>query len=155
MAQNRKKLSPSQIQERDELESFLTLFFERFWKIDVGSALHPVAVSRGIAATHGELSAFSGLKMATNDCLEFGRALTTEQKRKFDIECHRRGALTMSALLRTHSNKFRALVKRGKIRNETEYQMVAAVLSDTTWNAPPEQALLEQMVETYENARRS
>jgi hypothetical protein len=55
-------------------------------------------------------------------------------------------------LRRRYSKGYAKIVKRARIKNETEYYLVRNVLDDPTEKTPEERELLEKMLSGYEAA---
>jgi hypothetical protein len=97
--------------------------------------------------------AFSGLRMAINDCIEMSAHWPAEMVSALDAELKSQSILTLSQVRQRYWSKYRSLLRRGRIRDDVEYYIVQAVLSD---QAPrmvdAERRKLEAMVAAYEQA---
>jgi len=85
----------------------------------------------------------SGLKQAVSDCLEEAEDWDLNQIRRADESLQAVGAVSLSGLLTNRSKQFRGVIRRGHIRNDTEYYLVSAALADTAAGRSAEE--LEQL----------
>lgn len=64
------------------------------------------------------------------------------------------GALTLTQLRYRKSRKYGAILRRGRLRNDTEFYLVSAILSDMSIDLPQTERLaLDSMVANYESQR--
>ena len=92
----------------------------------------------------------SGLGMAINDTLEMSWDMPAEEVQAIDAEFKSEGILTLSELRRRYSRQFKALLKRGRIRNEVEYYLVTGIIASFTGNAKEdERKRLEALVSDF------
>lgn len=99
----------------------------------------------------GRSRALAGLKQAINDNLEFAVDFEPDIIARIDEVLHQSGAPTLTQLLAHQSKLLRAILRRGKIRNDTEFYIVSSVLSDTFADRPEsETAALGSMSLAYE-----
>ena len=93
----------------------------------------------------------SGLGMAISDTLEMSWDMPTEEVQAIDAEFKTKGILPLSELRRRYSRKFKAVLKRERIRNEEEYYLVAGILASFTGDATEEEReRLEALVSDFE-----
>ncbi|MBL6616954.1 MAG: hypothetical protein ISP49_03950 [Reyranella sp.] len=95
-------------------------------------------------------AASNGLLQAINDCVEMSFHLNPEIVAKLDEQLRDQGIVTLSELPRRYSKKYASIVKRGRIKNDTEYYLIQNVQGDPTTKTPEERALLERLVTDYE-----
>lgn len=69
-----------------------------------------------------------GLQMAINDVVEATTTWTPEQVAQADAKFAAEGTFTLSELRRRYSKKYMQILKRGVIRNETEYYLVKGII---------------------------
>lgn len=151
-----KRTSDEVRREYVELNAFVDMYATHFWKIDPESENHPTNVGKRIVAAVGISKALVGLRQAVNDCLEGLQNLTPMQVQQLDTALRQEGIVTLTELRRRHSRKYKAILKRGAIRSETEYYMVKAVLDDCTDGlSATELATLGGMLLAYEMTSRS
>lgn len=125
-----RRMSPEREAEYYELHAFLDMYATHFRKIDPSDDAHPTNVGRRIVAKAGKSRALAGLRQTINDCLEELQDLAPENVLQLDGLLRQSGIVTLTELRRRYARTFKALLKRGRIRNETEYYMVKAILDD-------------------------
>ena len=96
--------------------------------------------------------ALNGLRQAINDCMEMSLHFDHAEVEKLDSQLRSSGIITLSELRRRYSKSYAKIMKRGQIKNETEYYLVRNVLYDPTEKAPEERKLLEELISDYEAA---
>ena len=96
--------------------------------------------------------ALNGLRQAINDCVEMSSRFDPAEVQKLDSQLRSHGTVTLSELRRRYSKGYAKIVKRARIKNETEYYLVRNVLDDPTEKTPEERELLEKMLSGYEAA---
>jgi hypothetical protein len=144
------------VREYQELNAFVDMYATHFRKIDPGSESHPTNVGKRIVAAVGISKALAGLRQAVNDCLEGLQDLTPMEVQQLDTALREVGIVTLTELRRRHSRKYKAVLKRGAVRDETEYYMVKAVLDERTDAlSATELATLGGMLLAYETTLRS
>jgi hypothetical protein len=115
---------------------------------------HPINMLSAIEQSHGQAKAFVGLKQAVGDVLDSAADFTPAFLAESDTALRRANLLTLSALVRRQSRQFKAILRRGKIRNETEFYLVSTVLADTTSELTvAESDLMGSMVAAFEGQR--
>ena len=103
-----------------------------------------------IAIRFGRSKALDGLRQAANDTVEMLTDLTPEQIEAIDQALQENNILTLSEVRRRYSAAYRRIVKRGAIKTETEYHLVAGLLADLTAHVSPEErSQLEAMVAAF------
>jgi hypothetical protein len=98
----------------------------------------------------GMKTALKGLRQAINDCVERSFHFDQAEVERLDSDLRRRGIITLSELRRRYSKNYAKIIKRGQIKNETEYYLVRNVLFDPTEKTPDERKLLEKLISDYE-----
>lgn len=147
------RMSPEKEQEFDELRRFVDMYATNFMKIDPANSIHPSHVSQRIIATVGRSEALVGVRQAANDCLEGLQDLTLDEVRELDAALRTAGIITLSELRRRQSGKYKGILKRGRIRTETEYYMIKAVLDDCSASTSQDEVQnLDSMISSYELA---
>ena len=99
--------------------------------VDPADPSHPVNVLAGFERRLPFSQVLSGLKQAVSDCLEEAEDWDLNQIRRADESLQAVGAPSLSGLLTNRSKQFRGVLRRGRIRNDTEYYLVSAALADT------------------------
>lgn len=103
-----------------------------------------------IAKQYGRSKALEGLRQAANDTVEMLADRTDEQVHAIDRLLAENHILTLSEVRRRYSSTYRRIVKRGTIKTEAEYYLVAGLLADPAAQvSPAERAQLEGMASTY------
>lgn len=119
--------------------------------IDAADPSHPVNVLAGFERRLPFSQVLSGLKQAVSDCLEEAEDWSPDQIRQADESLMAAGAPSLSELLTTRSQQFRQILRRGKVRNDTEFYLVSAALADTATARPAqEREKLGAMLVAYE-----
>ena len=112
---------------------------------------HPVAVLERFEK-ESMSKARSGLGMAIGDTLEMSWDMPQDEVEAIDRDFIARGLLPLSELRRRYSRQFRALLKRGRIRDEEDYYLVAGILASFTGDATDEERQqLEDLVAKFES----
>ena len=143
-------MSQEKEQEFAELEAFLDFYATAIMGIDPANHIHPSIQLRGMAAQVGKSKALIGLRQAVNDCLEWADDATPEEISALDSALKSRGIVTFTELLVRKSRKYRAVLKRGRIRDDTEYYIVAAAASELSIAMPEdERRQLDSMLAGY------
>ncbi|MCX7515423.1 hypothetical protein, partial [Frateuria sp. STR12] len=97
--------------------------------------------------------ALTGLRQAANDAVESLQDLTVAQVAAFDAKLRLAGVMTLSEMRRRHSRQFKGILKRGRVRNETEYYLAKGILDSCTDTlGPTDQAALASMLLAFEQA---
>ncbi len=145
------------MQEEAELEyakmkDFLSFYAERYLKVEGQSPdRQPIASLEALEKKSMKM-AFNGLRQAINDCVEMSLNFDHAEVEKLDSQLRSRGIVTLSELRRRYSKSYAKILKRGQIKNETEYYLVRNVLHDPTEKAAEERKLLEELISDYEAA---
>jgi hypothetical protein len=138
--------------EYAKMKDFLSFYAERYLKAEgLPPDKQPIASLEALEKKSMKM-AFNGLRQAINDCVEMSLHFDHEEVEKLDSQLRSRGIVTLSELRRRYSKSYAKIIKRGQIKNETEYYLVRNVLYDPTEKAPEERKLLEQLISDYETA---
>jgi hypothetical protein len=139
--------------EYAKMKAFLAFYVERYflnletlppekWPIASLEALEKKGMNR----------ALKGLRQAINDCVERSFHFDQAEVQSLDSELRKHDIVTLSELRRRYSKSYAKIMKRGQIKNETEYYLVRNVLFDPTEKTPEERKLLEELISDYEGA---
>jgi hypothetical protein len=136
--------------EYAELKAFLSFYDDRY--LNVGSLPPEKRPTANLEALEKKSmkAASNGLRQAINDIIEMSFHFDREEAAKLDEQLRSRGIVTLSELRRRYSKKYRAIVKRGQIINDTEYYFVRNVLSDPGTKTKAERETLETLIANYE-----
>ena len=137
--------------EYEPLKAFFADWQERFpCPADLPAEHHPLAVLESMEQKSMS-QARLGLGLAINDTLEDSWDLSPAEVTAIDQNLAGRGIVTLSELRRRYSRQFKSILKRGKIRDETEYHLVAGILASFSADATDDERMtLNEMVEPYE-----
>jgi hypothetical protein len=144
-------MSPERQEEFDQLERFMAYFAARVMGIDPSNPSHPSNTLRGIVAKFGKSKALEGLRQAVADSIEMTLDRPTEWIQQFDAECKASGIVTLSELRPRYWSKYKTILKRGRIKNETEYYLIAGIVKDSAIRIPEaERGVLDELVRRFE-----
>lgn len=136
--------------EYAQMKDFLSFFAEQYLKVgDLAPDKRPMAVGEALEKKSMK-RAFQGLLQAINDCVEMSAHFAPAEVEKFDTELRSCGIVTLSELRRRYSKNYAKVIKRGHIRDETEYYLLRNVQNDPTEKTPEELELLEKLISVYE-----
>lgn len=138
--------------EYQQLKKFLGLFTARYrFVAGLPPELHPVARLEALEKISAS-KARDGLRQAINDIVEMSFRFDLAEVRALDTELRALGIVTLSEVRRQSGRHFAKIIKRGKIKTETEYYLVCNMLDDRAENSPEERELLAKMISEYEEA---
>ncbi|MDZ4098028.1 MAG: hypothetical protein U1E13_04920 [Methylophilaceae bacterium] len=139
-------------QEYLRMKGFLSFFSARYFHVDGLPPEHrPIAVLEALEKKSKKIAS-SGLKQAINDCLEISRHMNPDDVKKIDIELRNLGTITLTELRKQYSKDYAKIIKRGKIKTETEYYLIRSIFDDNSDKiADEETGLLEKMLFDFES----
>jgi hypothetical protein len=123
-------MTPERESEYKELLGYVALFATAVWQIDPTSEIHPANVINGIVQQFGKSKALVGLRQAAGDTVEETSHWNPEARAVVDEACRAAGVATLSEITRRYSASYKRIMKRGFIKNETEYYVVNGILVD-------------------------
>lgn len=133
-----------------KMKDFLSFYAERYLKAEgLPPDKQPIANLEALEKKSMKM-ALNGLRQVINDCVEMSLHFDHEEVEKLDSQLRSRGIVTLSELRRRYSKSYAKIMKRGQIKNETEYYLVRNVLHDPTEKSPEERKLLEELISDYE-----
>ena len=145
-------LSAAREREFQELYAFVDFYSTQVIK-PLANSPKMADVCVDIIEQHGRSKALEGLRMATNDILEELGRIPSAQVESFDEAFRRAGLVSFSELRRRYSSLFKRIVKRGRIKDDTEYYLLNGVVVDQSTDIDAtERALLQRLLEAYEQA---
>jgi len=148
-----RSMSPEREREYSELHAYLDFYSTNVIGIDPADPIHPTNVGKRIVAEYGKSKALDGLKQAVNDTVEELSGKSPDYIQRLDAALRENGLLTFSEVRRRYASSYKRILKRGKIKTETEYYLVAGVLADfTSLASDEERATLEQLTSQYEQS---
>jgi hypothetical protein len=134
-----------------KVKEFLAFFFERYFKtVSLRPDQHPIAVLEAFEKVSVK-KANAGLRMAINDCMEMAGDFGNAEVESLDSELRSHGIVTLSELRRRYSKGYAKIIKRGVIRNESEYYLIQNVLNDRSEKSGEEYECLEKLIAGYES----
>lgn len=144
----------SEASEREfaELGAFIRFFSTHVVGIPETDPVHPANVLGQSVALFGKSKALAGLRQAIHDDIEMSAHQTPEWVARLDAECRSRGIVTLSQLRSRYWAKYKAVLRRSRIRTETEYYLLMGILNDVACSVPrPEREKIGSLVSAYED----
>ncbi|WP_298276482.1 hypothetical protein [uncultured Bradyrhizobium sp.] len=132
--------------EYTQLKKFLSFYVET-----LPPEQQPPAVLEAMEKRSPRM-AFQGLRQAINDCVERSSFFDPVEVAKLDAELISRGIITLSELRKRYSRGYANILKRGRIKNDTEFNLLQNVINDPTEKSPDELELLAKLLSDYEGA---
>ena len=146
-----RQMSPEREREYAELHAYLDFYSTHVSGIDPSNPIHPTNVGKRIVEHYGRSKALDGLKQAVNDTVEALSDQSAEYVQRLDAALRERGIITFFEIRRRYASSYKRILKRGTIKTETEYYIIAGVLADTSANASDEErAILDKLVAKYQ-----
>ena len=137
--------------EYAELLAYVSFFATNVMRVEPSSPTHPANAITGIVEKFGKPKALVGLRQATNDTVEQMRGWNAEAVGVLDQALRAAGALTASEARRRYGSSFSKVVKRGSIKTEAEYYLVAGVVNDLSTRISAQERLsLGQLLAAYD-----
>jgi len=144
-------MTPEREREYNELLAYMGLFATVIWEIDSASETHPANAIKRIVQQFGKSNALVGLRQAANDTVEATIHWNSEARAVVDGACRAAGVVTLSEITRRYATSYKRIMKRGFIKNETEYYVVNATLIDEgSAISDDERACLQRLTEAFE-----
>lgn len=146
-------MSPDKEHEYSELISFVSIFATHAWNVDPADPVHPASVAVYIAKNFGRAQALIGVRQAANDAIESLQDFTVQQLASLEAKLKQAGSVTLAEMRRRYSRQYKAILKRGRIRNETEFYLVKGILDSCTDPLEKdEQAILFSLLLAFEQS---
>lgn len=147
-----RSMSPEREKEYEELSGYLDFFATHVMGVDPASPIHTTASLKRIAEEYGRSRALEGLRQAANDTVQ-----SLESKagvaQALDAALRGNGLVGFYEIARRYGSIFRKILKRGRVKNETECYLVRGALADCANSiADDERAVLAQLIEGFESA---
>lgn len=145
-------MTPEREREFNELLSYLGFFATVVWGIEPASATHPSNSVDAIVREFGKAKALVGLRQAANDTIEMTSDWNAEARAVADEGFRAAGVITVSEITRRYAASYKRILKRGVIKNDTEFYVINAVLVNQCCPIPDdERATLQSLFEAYES----
>ena len=146
-----RQMSAEREREYAELHAYLDFYSTHVSGIDPANPIHPTNVGKRIVEEYGRSKALDGLKQAVNDTVEDLSDHPFEYVQRLDAALREHGIITFSEVRRRYASSFKRILKRGKIKSETEYYIIAGVLADFSSIASEEErVVLGKLAAEYE-----
>jgi len=147
-----RSMSPEREKEYEELSGYLDFFTTHVMGVDPASPIHTTATLKRIAEEHGRSKALEGLRQAANDTVQ-----SLENKagvaQALDAALRACGLVGFYEIARRYGSAFRKILKRGRVKNDTEYYLIHDALADcATSLGDDERAELARLIEEFESA---
>ncbi len=145
-------MSPDREREFDELLAYLSFFATAVQQISPTSNMHPAQTVVKIVSEFGKSKALVGLRQAVNDTIEDMSNWSAEVRSILDETLIVAGTPATSEIARRYASSYKRIIKRGQIKNETEYYLLNGVVVDQCNQiSDEERANLQELVDAYEN----
>lgn len=146
-------MSPEREIEFGELRAFVNFFATNILGISPDTDIHPARTIEHIIRTYGKSKALAGLRQAVNDTIEETSNWNLEARAILDKALKDANIVTLSTLIRRYAGMYKRILKRGKIRCDTEYYVVNCMLIDQGNDiSDEERGRLQELVDAYEGA---
>ncbi len=133
-----------------KLKAFFSFYTDRYVNLEnLPPDKRPVACLETLEKM-GMGMATRGLRPAINDCVERSLRFDRGEVERLDAELRARGIVTLSEVRRRYSKAYAKIMKRGCIKNDTEYYLIRNVLDDPTEKSADERASLAKIASEYE-----
>lgn len=143
-------LSDEREAEFQELSAYIEFFATHIWKVEHTNPTHPSSALKHIVERYGKFKALEGLRQAVNDTVTYGSDKPLSFVQELDMALRKNNLITFSEVRRRYSAAFKRILRRGGIRNEAEYYLIAGIVADCTAELEPDQHLrLEEFITTY------
>ena len=144
-------MSPEREREFDALLAYVGFFATHVLRIGPDADIHPGRTIERIAGTHGKSKALAGLRQAANDTVEEASNWSAEARTALDEALRNAGVITLSEVARRYAARYQRILKRGSIKNDTEYYLVNGTVADKGSGMPDEErGRLQGMIDDYE-----
>ncbi len=145
------KMSEDKGREFQELSSYLNFFATAVWGIPEDDIRHPSHYLRPVPGKVSKSMLLAGLRQAVNDTIEATQDFSPEQVGTFDAACRKKLVLTLSEVRSRYWRKYKKIIDRRRIYNDSDYYLAVGVLNDMAATINPfERELLQSLVSAYE-----
>ena len=144
-------LSPDREREFQELLAFVSFYTTHVWGVTQSSTFSIETVCAGIIEQHGKSKALEGLRQAANDVMEELSDKPAAGVAALDEALRASGLITASEVRRRYASSYKRIVKRGTIRNDTDYYLINGIVVDLgNGISAEERATLQRLLDSYE-----
>lgn len=124
--------------------------------MDATSSVSLATVCSGIVEQYGKSKALEGLRQAANDIIEDLSDRPADGVAALDEALRVAGLLAASEVRRRYASSYKRIVRRGSIRDDTEYYLINGIVVDLGNGTPDEErAMLQRLLDAYERAGKS
>ena len=144
-------MSPERESEFDALLAHISFFATNVLRINPDDDIHPARTIGHLVSTHGKSRALAGLRQAANDLVEETSNWSLDARTILDAALRNAGVITLSAVARRYAARYKRILKRRNIKNETEYHLINGILVDQGNSMPDEErGRLQGLIDDYE-----
>jgi len=145
-------MSPEREKEFAELSAYVNFYMARVHGIDPSNPISPATGLNEVVRKFGKSKALIGLRQATNDTIEDLSNRPANYISILDEALHAAGILTVSEIRRRYATSFQRILRRGSIKNETEYYLINGIVVDLTTTLTNEERItLQAMLDAFEH----
>ncbi|MBX9900023.1 MAG: hypothetical protein K2Y28_04485 [Burkholderiaceae bacterium] len=145
-------LSMERETEFHELASYIAFFATHVWNVAPNQASHPTTVLKDVVERHGKSKALEGLRQAVNDTIEYGSDKPLSFVQELDKQLRENKLITFSEIRHRYAASFKRIMRRGRIRNDTEYYLIRGIVAECAASLElNEQSRLEELMSAYES----
>lgn len=135
--------------------AFVSFYTTHVSGVTPTSTFNIETVCAGIVEQHGKSKALEGLRQAANDVIEELSDKQAAGVAALDEALRASGLITASEVRRRYASSYKRIVKRGTIRNDTEYYLINGIVVDLANCIPDEErATLQRLLDSYGAAAR-
>lgn len=146
-----KRMSQENEREFEELTAYVSFYATHVWNIPLACPHHLSHFMTPIPGKVTKAQLLVGVRQAANDTVESAEHLLPQQITALDIACTANSVLTFSEVRRRFSSRYKAVLRKRCIRDETDYYMAVGVINDmTSAISPAERHLLQDIVVAFE-----
>jgi hypothetical protein len=143
-------LSAEREREFQELFAFVDFYMTHVSKVETTSERNMSTFCTNIIRQYGKSKALDGLRQATNDIIEELSDRPIAGIAVLDEALRAHGILTASEARRRYASSYRRIVKRGSVRDDTEYYLLNGIVVDLgNGLADDERAVLQRLLDGY------
>lgn len=148
-------LSPDREREFQDLLAFVSFYTTHVSGVAPTSTLSIQTVCAGIIEQHGKSKALEGLRQAVNDVIEELSDKQAAGVEALDDALRASGLITASEVRRRYASSYKRIVKRGTVRNDTEYYLINGIVVDLgNGISDEERATLRKLLDNYDTGAR-
>lgn len=133
-------------------KSFVLVVADEFMKLDRVAAEHRPAQQIEQLEQRSKRLARTGVDQAFNDCMEMLQGLDSVSVNRLNRRLQELNLPSLGDVQRLFSKKYAAVLKRGRIRTETEFYLLRNVL-DAPQTSPADREKVALLLEAYEFGR--